>query len=94
MNKCKRLTLRLSHDDPADERISVFLEHTAKQKYRTVNNAVKILLYEKISEDNSDTSTEEKIVSVIRETIEAEMPKLFTALVSGLRTYNNGGKAE
>lgn len=87
MRQMKRITLRLSLEKPEDKAIADFLSHIDRKKYHTVNNAIKTILYSYISgtaPEKSEKSDTKDIISVIRETLETEIPKLFSALVSGI----------
>ena len=87
MKQMKRITLRLSLEKSEDKAISDFLEHIDKAKYHTVNNAIKTILYSVISgtDSNSEKATSKvdikDIITVIRTTLEIEIPKLL--FVSG-----------
>lgn len=50
MKQMKRITLRLSLENPTDKKIADFLANIDKNKYHTVNNAIKTILYSVISD--------------------------------------------
>ena len=87
MRQMKRITLRLSLENPTDKKIADFLANIDKNKYHTVNNAIKIILYSAISgtDSNSEKATSKvdmkDIIAVIRTTLEIEISKLL--FVSG-----------
>lgn len=85
MKLIKRITLRLSLENPEDKAIADFLSNIDKTKYHTVNKAIKAILYESISgtyfEKNGKADTK-SIISVIKSTIESEISKLFSVFVS------------
>ena len=89
MKQMKRITLRLSLENPTDKKIADFLANIDKKKYHTVNNAIKTILYSVISdmESKSFVTTSKvdmkEIISVIRTTLEVEIPKLFSVFISG-----------
>ena len=86
MKQMKRITLRLSLENPSDKRIADFLANIDKNKYHTVNNAIKTILYSVINgnaTEKSEKSDMEEIISVIRTTLEAEIPKLLSVFGSG-----------
>ena len=89
MKQMKRITLRLSLENPSDKRIADFLANIDKNKYHTVNNAIKTILYSVINDTDSKSSvTNSKIdmkdiIAVIRNTLETEIPKLFSVFGSG-----------
>ena len=86
MKKMKRITLRLSLENPSDKRIADFLANIDKNKYHTVNNAIKTILYSVINgnaTEKSEKSDMKEIISVIRTTLEAEIPKLLSVFGSG-----------
>ena len=62
---------------------------TSKNKYHTVNNAIKTILFSVINNTNSESSVPaakvdmKEIISVIRTTLETEIPKLFSVFGSG-----------
>ena len=43
MKQMKRITLRLSLENPSDKKIADFLANIDKNKYHTVNNAIKTI---------------------------------------------------
>ena len=87
MRQMKRITLRLSLENPTDKKIADFLANIDKNKYHTVNNAIKTILYSAISgtDSNSEKATSKvdmkDIIAVIRTTLEIEISKLL--FVSG-----------
>ena len=86
MKQMKRITLRLSLENPSDKKIADFLANIDKNKYHTVNNAIKTILYSVINgnaTEKSEKSDMKEIISVIRTTLEAEIPKLFSVFGSG-----------
>ena len=86
MKHMKRITLRLSLENPADKKIADFLANIDKNKYHTVNNAIKTILYSVINgnaTEKSEKSDMKEIISVIRTTLEAEIPKLLSVFGSG-----------
>ena len=86
MKQMKRITLRLSLEDPSDKKIADFLANIDKNKYHTVNNAIKTILYSVIkgnATEKSEKSDMKEIISVIRTTLEAEIPKLLSVFGSG-----------
>ncbi len=83
MKQMKRITLRLCLENPNDREIADFLDHIDKKKYHTVNSAIKEILYEHIRGTAPEATKSNDIVSVIKSTLETEIPKLFAALVSG-----------
>lgn len=89
MKQMKRITLRLSLENPSDKRIADFLANIDKNKYHTVNNAIKTILFSVINDSDSKSSETtskvdmKEIISVIRTTLETEIPKLFSVFVSG-----------
>ena len=89
MRQTKRITLRLSLENPIDKKIADFLADIDKNKYHTVNNAIKTILFSVINDTDSKSSvTNSKIdmkdiIVVIRNTLETEIPKLFSAFGSG-----------
>lgn len=85
MKQMKRITLRLSLENPSDKKISDFLANIDKNKYHTVNNAIKTILYSVINgnaTEKSEKSDIKEIISVIRTTLEAEIPKLLSVFGS------------
>ena len=86
MKQMKRITLRLSLENPSDKKIADFLANIDKNKYHTVNNAIKTILYSVINgnaTEKSEKSDMKEIISVIRTTLEAEIPKLLSVFGSG-----------
>ena len=86
MRQMKRITLRLSLENPTDKKIADFLANIDKNKYHTVNNAIKTILYSVINgnaTEKSEKSDMKEIISVIRTTLEAEIPKLLSVFGSG-----------
>ena len=89
MKQIKRITLRLSLENPSDKKIADFLTNIDRNKYHTVNNAIKTILYSVISDTDSKSSVTtskvdmKEIISVIRTTLEVEIPKLFSVFNSG-----------
>ena len=87
MKQMKRITLRLSLENPQDREVSNFLTNIDKNKYHTVNNAIKTILYSAINriDRNSEKATSKvdmkDIIAVIRTTLEIEISKLL--FVSG-----------
>ena len=92
MKQTKRITLRLSLENPSDKKIAAFLANIDKNKYHTVNNAIKTILYSGINDTNAESSVPvakvdmKEIISVIRTTLEAEIPKLFSVFSSSNHT--------
>ena len=89
MKQMKRITLRLSLENPSDKRIADFLANIDKNKYHTVNNAIKTILYSVINgnaTEKSEKSEIKEIISVIRTTLEAEIPKLLSVFGSSNHT--------
>ena len=89
MKQMKRITLRLSLENPSDKRIADFLANIDKNKYHTVNNAIKTILYSVINgnaTEKSEKSDMKEIISVIRTTLEAEIPKLLSVFGSSNHT--------
>ena len=89
MKQMKRITLRLSLENPSDKRIADFLANIDKNKYHTVNNAIKTILYSVINgnaTEKSEKSEIKEIISVIRTTLEAEIPKLLSIFGSSNHT--------
>lgn len=88
MKQMKRITLRLSLENPSDKKIADFLANIDKNKYHTVNNAIKTILYSVINNSNYETSAPaakndiKEIISVIRTTLESEIPKLLSVFGS------------
>ena len=86
MRQMKRITLRLSLENPTDKKIADFLANIDKNKYHTVNTAIKTILYSVINgnaTEKSEKSDMKEIISVIRTTLEAEIPKLLSVFGSG-----------
>lgn len=86
MKQMKRITLRLSLENPSDKKIADFLANIDKNKYHTVNNTIKTILYSVINgnaTEKSEKSDMKEINSVIRTTLEAEIPKLLSVFGSG-----------
>ena len=87
MKQKKRITLRLSLEKLEDKAIADYLSNIDKNKYHTVNNAIKAILYSAINstDRNSERTTSKvdmkDIIAVIRTTLEIEIPKLL--FVSG-----------
>lgn len=87
MKQMKRITLRLSLENPSDKKIADFLANIDKNKYHTANNAIKTILYSAInSTDRNSEKANSKvdmkdIIAVIRTTLETEISKLL--FVSG-----------
>ena len=83
----KRITLRLSIENPTDKKIADFLANIDKNKYHTVNNAIKTILFSVINNTNAESSVPvvkvdlKEIISVISTTLEIEISKLL--FVSG-----------
>ena len=89
MKQMKRITLRLSLENPSDKKIADFLANIDKNKYHTVNNAIKTILYSVINgntTEKSEKSYMKEIISVIRTTLEAEIPKLLSVFGSSNHT--------
>lgn len=89
MKQMKRITLRLSLENPSDKKIADFLANIDKNKYHTVNNAIKTILYSVINgnaTEKSEKSDMKEIISVIRTTLEAEIPRLFSVYTSSNHT--------
>ena len=92
MKQMKRITLRLSLENPSDKKIADFLANIDKNKYHTVNNAIKTILFSVINNTNSESSVPaakvdmKEIISVIRTTLETEIPKLFSVFGSSNHT--------
>ena len=89
MKQMKRITLRLSLENPSDNKIADFLANIDKNKYHTVNNAIKTILFSVINNTNAESSVPvvkvdlKEIISVISTTLEAEIPKLLSVFGSG-----------
>ena len=85
MKQMKRITLRLSLENPSDKKIADFLANIDKNKYHTVNNAIKTILYPVINGnaiEKNEKADMKEIVNVIRTTLEAEIPKLLSVFSS------------
>lgn len=81
----KRITLRLSLEKSEDKAIADYLSNIDKSKYRTLNKAIKAILYEAISGTSSEKNGKadtKSIISVIKSTLETEISKLFSVFVS------------
>lgn len=87
MKQMKRITLRLCLEKSTDKEIADFLANLDRKKYHTVNSAIKAILYEHIHGTVSETPKNNDIVSVIKSTLETEIPKLFAALASGIGNH-------
>lgn len=89
MKQVKRITLRLSLENPKDREVADFLTNIDKNKYHTANNAIKTILYSVINgnaTEKSEKSDMKEIISVIRTTLEAEIPRLFSVFSSSNHT--------
>ena len=92
MKQMKRRTLRLSIENPTDKKIADFLANIDKNKYHTVNNAIKTILYSVINgpDSNSEKANSKvdmkDIIAVIRTTLETEIPKLISVFGSSNHT--------
>ena len=89
MKQMKRITLRLSLENPADKKIADFLANIDKNKYHTANNAIKTILYSVINgnaTEKSEKSEMKEIINVIRTTLETEIPKLISVFGSSNHT--------
>lgn len=89
MKQMKRITLRLSLDNPSDKKIADFLANIDRNKYHTVNNAIKTILFSVINDnaiEKNEKADMKEIISVIRSTLEAEIPKLFSIFGSSNHT--------
>ena len=92
MKRMKRITLRLSLENPKDKEVADYLSNIDKNKYHTVNAAIKAFLYSAISgtDSNSEKASSKAdmkdIIAVIRTTLEAEIPKLFSVFGSSNHT--------
>lgn len=87
MKQMKRITLRLSLENPSDKRIADFLANIDKNKYHTVNNAIKTILFSVISGNATEKNEKEdmkEIINVIRTTLED--PKLLSVFGSSNHT--------
>ncbi len=86
MKQMKRITLRLSLENPSDKKIADFLANIDKNKYHTVNNAIKTILYSVINNTNVESSAPaaksdmKDIIAVIRTTLKTEISKLLFVL--------------
>ncbi len=92
MKQMKRITLRLCLEKSTDKEIADFLDHIDRKKFHTVNSAIKTILYEHIHGTAPETAKSNDIVSVIKSTLETEIPKLFAALVSGIGNHSKKEK--
>lgn len=87
MKQMKRITLRLSLENPKDKEVADYLSNIDKNKYHTVNTAIKAILYSAINstDRNSEKATSKvdmkDIIAVIRTTLKTEISKLL--FVSG-----------
>ena len=89
MKQMKRITLRLSLENPTDKKIAEFLTNIDKNKYHTVNNAIKTILFSVINGnaiEKSEKADMKEIINVIRITLEAEIPKLLSVFGLGNHT--------
>ena len=89
MWQMKRITLRLSLENPTDKKIADFLANIDRNKYHTVNNAIKTILFSVINGnaiEKNEKADMKEIVNVIRTTLEAEIPKLFSVFGSSNHT--------
>lgn len=89
MKQMKRITPRLSLENPTDKKIADFLANIDKNKYHTVNNAIKTILFSVINGnaiEKNEKADMKEIVNVIRTTLEAEIPKLFSVFGSSNHT--------
>ena len=88
MKQIKRITLRLSLENPKDKEVADYLSNIDKNKYHTVNTAIKAILYSAINgtDSNSEKATSKvdmkDIITVIRTTLEIEISKLLSSFVS------------
>ena len=96
MRQMKRITLRLSLENPQDREVANFLINIDKNKYHTVNNAIKTILYSAINgtDSNSEKATSKvdmkDIIAVIRTTLKTEIPKqLFVSGNHAVRKQND-----
>lgn len=86
MKQMKRITLRLSLENPKDKEVADYLSNIDKNKYHTVNTAIKAILYSVINDTDSKSSVTtskvdmKEIISVIRTTLETEISKLLFVL--------------
>ena len=96
MKQMKRITLRLSLETPKDKEVADYLSNIDKNKYHTVNTAIKAILYSAINgtDSNSEKATSKvdmkDIITVIRTTLEIEISKLLSSFVS----YNHAVKEQ
>lgn len=87
MKQMKRITLRLSLENPQDREVANFLTNIDKNKYHTVNNAIKTILYSFINDSHKKSAETiskadmKDIIAVIRTTLKTEISKLL--FVSG-----------
>lgn len=92
MKQMKRITLRLSLENPKDKEVADYLSNIDKNKYHTVNNAIKTILYSVINDTDSKSSVTtskvdmKEIISVIRTTLETEIPTLISVFGSSNHT--------
>ena len=92
MKQMKRITLRLSLENPKDKEVADYLSNIDKNKYHTVNTAIKTILYSFINDTDSKSSVTtskvdmKEIISVIRTTLETEIPKLISVFGSSNHT--------
>ena len=82
MKQMKRITLRLSLENPKDKEVADYPSNIDKNKYQ-VNTAIKAILYSAINgtDSNSEKATSKvdmkDIIAVIRTTLEIEISKLL-----------------
>ena len=87
MKQMKRITLRLSLEKPKDKLVGSEMCIRDRNKYHTVNNAIKTILFSVINNTNAESSVPvvkvdlKEIISVISTTLEIEISKLL--FVSG-----------
>ena len=89
MRQMKRITLRLSLENPTDKKIADFLANIDRNKYHTVNNAIKTILFSVINDnaiEKNEKADMKEIISVIRTTLEAEIPILLSVFSSSNHT--------
>ena len=89
MRQMKRITLRLSLENPTDKKIADFLANIDRNKYHTVNNAIKTILFSVINGnaiEKNEKADMKEIVNVIRTTLETEIPKLISVFGSSNHT--------
>ena len=89
MRQMKRITLRLSLENPTDKKIADFLANIDRNKYHTVNNAIKTILFSVISgnaTEKNEKADMKEIINVIRTTLEEEIPKLLSVFGSSNHT--------